>query len=102
MNALKKLSSKKPRQRNWNAGLTREQHRIASAIQTGHILAFEREHSAGTLGEPASVWEIGPDGLAQCRAPDCRVIAAILTDQNSNVVGLISPTLVVRKPVTAA
>jgi hypothetical protein len=98
-NALKESSpQKKQRKRNWNAGMTRMQHKIASAVQTAHIWAFEREHKAGTLGAPGSVWEIGPDGLAQCRAHDCKIIAAALTDPNSNVVGLISPTLVVKRP----
>jgi len=60
-NALKTTSSpKKPRARNWNAGLTRVQHKIARAIQAGQIWAFEREHRAGTIGAPGSVWEIGP------------------------------------------
>src|SRR5262245_48084594 len=98
-NALQKSSpQKKPRKPNWNAGLTRTQHKIASAIQTGQIWAFEREHKAGTLGAHGSVWEIGPDGLAQCRAPvDCRIVAALLTDPSSNLVGLISPTLIFRQ-----
>jgi hypothetical protein len=97
-NALEKLApQKKPRKRNWNAGLTRTQQRIAAAIDMERIASFGREHKAGILGAPGSVWEIGPDGLAQCRAPDCRIVAAILTDPNSNLVGLISPTLVARK-----
>jgi hypothetical protein len=64
------------RKRNWNAGLTKAQHALATKILTEHMRAFDKEHADGTMGLPGSMWEIGSDGLAKCRAPSVRELVA--------------------------
>jgi hypothetical protein len=41
----------KRRKRNWNAGMTREQH-ARGEIQIEHIRAFEDERARGAFGAP--------------------------------------------------
>jgi hypothetical protein len=63
---------KKPRKRNWSAGLTLEQRALAEAIQCQHIRAFYDERDRGAFGAPGSIWEISADGRAHLRVPSGR------------------------------
>jgi hypothetical protein len=60
------------RKRNWNAGLTREQHAAATRIAAEHIRAYYDERARRAFGLPGSIWEIGEDGKARLRVPTAR------------------------------
>ena len=64
----------KSRKQNWHAGMTRAQHALATKILREHVRAYYKESADGTMGQPGSMWFIGSDGLAKCRAPSVREI----------------------------